>query len=109
MDLHFIFESNDDNVVFKYRFLLIYFLKNLNTIFLFFSVSTYRAHKTFAGKGNGGEGGRWKRPLGAEAVSAERQTLPKRKGRAAGPSGRNTSVPVQRAERHVQHWGGPEK
>ena len=34
MDLHFIFESNDDNVVFKYRFLLIYF-------FLFFSVSTY--------------------------------------------------------------------
>ena len=63
----------------------------------------------FAGKGNGGEGGRWKRPLGAEAVSAERQTLPKRKGRAAGPSGRNTSVPVQRAERHVQHWGGPEK
>ena len=32
MDLHFIFESNDDNVVFKYRFLLIYFLKNLNLV-----------------------------------------------------------------------------
>ena len=25
-----LFESNDDNIVFKYRFLLIYFLKNLN-------------------------------------------------------------------------------
>ena len=35
MDLHFIFESNDDNVVFKYRFLLIYFLKNLNNTVCF--------------------------------------------------------------------------